>query len=1476
MSQLADYFSKSKAYLVGVENYTESRLYTPANDIKKLAAALTKHEFLREDIVTRIDVNKTEFEALIEEMRRDVSTNERVLFYFAGHGVAHEGEQPKGFLLPVDAAGTVDSFIDMDWLMEQFSHLTCRHFLLILDCCFAGTVRWAAERYRGIGEEIVRKLYRQKFDRYVNDVSWQVITSCSANEKAIDRILRLGYRDNVEEHNSPFAEILISILEKSPYDKVIFPDGIITTIGLYHCLETQLNRYLEKHGVEHVQSPSYFQLKQHKKGQFIFVRPGALASLPDLSGDNPYRGLSAYSSSDAHLFFGRDRVIDILVTKLKNSSNRVIVVTGASGIGKSSLINAGLKPRVMNDFSCFVSTHPGRIKDNPDIREEILSAITGAGKIILFIDQFEEITQVCDASEQLVWTQLIQHIINEFPSAKFLIGVRIDLEVQIEDLLNEVFKKYDRYIVPPFQRDEIEAAIVQPASQYAIQIKSIENNDIADNKFISRIVDEAFQSQSSLPLLSYALEEWYIQSVANTGERLLPEQIYLDLGGVTGTLGKIMARFDTKLDSQSKEVLKNILIRMVSITDSVVSKKKAYDSDLDFVSDSKRKRAKELLEKLLDSRLISTNANVLRQTQERIYYEPAHDYVVTSWSHLVQWIAESKEKVETYKRLAEDVRSWDFSSKRKTNTLWKKGQHLSVIIDDLNTIRKPDLFHKILTNVFFAGVPSPKSFEDTFLTKKESLFLARSFQQIRTQRLAVSIITMVLLLSFGAVAFINYKTNLTAQAALLNSSIDGNSPSEKLLILKEAYSLDPNQAGVMNNIVKLLNLSPCFISPFAQDILYLSGSTARGIYRDNATGALLTTADSMLVYWDANLTKTEFKTEGIIQHAGFVGNTSWFYYYIFRGPLKIFDANKNLVLSENDAGFNSILRSRSVHYVDYSTSSSQFLIVTTENASAAEYNSIIISCLDIHGQIIKHDTLSIDTISSFNVYHNNETDELYFYDTEFLVIYNNKLGVASQHRLRPEENSPDGPVDLTKGPIANDFPVFHYARDGKAFFYKPFKDSVFLFSLTQKGPKQIGLSSDILDGAFIDSTKMMILIKKNSIEVLDENLDLLRRKEMRQNLVSVKESERRTLFLIEDVDGKGYLFDDNLAIQLLLEKDYNFSGATIDELTGMLLLTSREKSFYTFNLKNRNHLFSSECQSQIVPINKGNCFASWNDDYDLFQTFETNGLINSITLDSSILNVSAIPGKDSVIVATLKGIYLLNSKCNVLTHQDLLPKSIQQHILFLKNTSKFILYYDSTIQIFSHDLKKMCSLNFQSEISDIVSTHGDRFIVLLRNGTVESYNTDFIKQWTLSDKRLAVNFFGDQLIYSSSSVFKINTAGEYIAFDTLGTHWTSGTLLKNTSLPGGNFLFSGELNMYLYAPPYTGMFQSKPTYNIGLHERSGKLIFTYSFDRVVSPTFFYEDKILFQENNTYEAFSLYTPNGAIKAFHNISIRVGRE
>ena len=59
---------------------------------------------------------------------------------------------------------------------------------------------------------------------------------------------------------------------------------------------------------------------------------------------NPYKGLRAFDEGDAAVFYGRDRLVDELVTHLDESDSRLLAVVGPSGSGKSSVVRAGLVP----------------------------------------------------------------------------------------------------------------------------------------------------------------------------------------------------------------------------------------------------------------------------------------------------------------------------------------------------------------------------------------------------------------------------------------------------------------------------------------------------------------------------------------------------------------------------------------------------------------------------------------------------------------------------------------------------------------------------------------------------------------------------------------------------------------------------------------------------------------------------------------------------------------------------------------------------------------------------------------------------------------------------------------------------------------------------------------------------------------------------------------------------------------------------
>ncbi|NEO50831.1 MAG: hypothetical protein F6K55_44835, partial [Moorea sp. SIO4A3] len=349
-------FSRNLAFITGINNYTNgiSPLNTAVNDAKQLAEILRKKHGYQvweclDEVATLSKFNKFLFHTLPEQ----VTENDRLFFYFAGHGVALNGDDgPAGYLIPQDAKyGDTNSYLPMTKLHDALIKLPCRHFLGILDCCFAGAFKWSNTRDLLTSPEVI---HQERYDRFITDPAWQIITSSASDQKALDNFNLDSVRGQVGNH-SPFAAALLNALEGAAD---IYPpatngkpavDGVITATELYLHLRNRVEIPTEKCRLR--QTPGIWCLNKHDKGEYIFLSPGHELNLPPAppldESQNPYRGLKSFDEEHSSLFFGRT----LLVEKLEHfvKANPLTVVLGASGSGKSSLVKAGLIPQLKQE-----------------------------------------------------------------------------------------------------------------------------------------------------------------------------------------------------------------------------------------------------------------------------------------------------------------------------------------------------------------------------------------------------------------------------------------------------------------------------------------------------------------------------------------------------------------------------------------------------------------------------------------------------------------------------------------------------------------------------------------------------------------------------------------------------------------------------------------------------------------------------------------------------------------------------------------------------------------------------------------------------------------------------------------------------------------------------------------------------------------------------------------------------------------------
>lgn len=248
--------------------------------------------------------------------------------------------------------------------------LQCRHMLAILDCCFAGSFRWASLTRKFTPEDVI--LYKQRYDHFIKDPAWQVITSAAQDQTASDLLGQRGQKDDGQ--HSPFAAALLEALEEKR--KNVFSNNIITATKLYSYLRDEVEPPSEE--LYKRQTPEIWHLRKHGKGEYIFLLPDfdpqKLENAPALDPENnPYRGLESYEEEHSHLFFGRDRQIKNLYEKV--AQNTLTVVVGVPGTGKSSLVKAGLIPNWRREQLKYLEEQL-KLEDSQEQEEQLVKEDT--------------------------------------------------------------------------------------------------------------------------------------------------------------------------------------------------------------------------------------------------------------------------------------------------------------------------------------------------------------------------------------------------------------------------------------------------------------------------------------------------------------------------------------------------------------------------------------------------------------------------------------------------------------------------------------------------------------------------------------------------------------------------------------------------------------------------------------------------------------------------------------------------------------------------------------------------------------------------------------------------------------------------------------------------------------------------------------------------------------------------------------------
>ncbi len=395
----------------------------------------------------------------------------------------------------------------------------------------------------------------------------------------------------------------------------------------------------------------------------------------------PYLGLAAFTERDAEFFFGRRRMVESLVDALR-SRPRFLLVMGPSGSGKSSVVQAGLIPRLRKGalpgsdrWGILVARPADRPFEQLDraglkgASQGLTEACrrwqksqSGQEKIILVLDQFEEFLVTCEPRlRQQFWTEL-----------KALLGS--DLEVTVVAVMRDDF--YSRFaqdapsqvlewtqrgfaqITSGLEAEDLREIIEQPARHVGLSLEEgLIEAIISDVLETSQEDGKRAGKSTILPLLEFALTQLW----ERREQGFLTHQAYNSIGKVTGSL---TAWADQVCRSLEKEGLGSVTRRI--FTDLV-----NLGDESQRLPDSRRRRRLDdlsndqaesdsihkVVQRLADARLVTTSADKGQVTVEII-----HDSLIREWERLKRWLKKDRSFLAWERELEKDAQEWKETS----------------------------------------------------------------------------------------------------------------------------------------------------------------------------------------------------------------------------------------------------------------------------------------------------------------------------------------------------------------------------------------------------------------------------------------------------------------------------------------------------------------------------------------------------------------------------------------------------------------------------------------------------------------------------------------------------------------------------------------------------------------------------------------------------------------------------------------------
>jgi formylglycine-generating enzyme required for sulfatase activity len=376
----------------------------------------------------------------------------------------------------------------------------------------------------------------------------------------------------------------------------------------------------------------------------------------------PYPGLPAFKEDQAPVFFGRDKTIEEVVERLAAHALRppaFLLLLGASGYGKSSLVRAGVVPRLKKDPEHeWLVLPPFTPGDKPF--QELEEAVAKAGgafhaadpvgsirhlqrqhrrTLVLVIDQFEELLTAGPKDDGQddqgeAFQQFLLQLLRSSKTRLLVVAtMRTDFLAPLQARWPALTGMASTITLEPIEPEDFGELITGPADRSSLTLEP---------GLTARLVKDS-GGRDALPLLAFTLEKLW---KARDGQ-VLKVKAYEDLDGVAGAVSTQAKRCwnpQTSSEEVRQALREAFLDHLVSVSgDGREAKRPAPLADLPIAS-------REIVQRLVDDRLLVQKDGIV---------EISHEALLRTWEPLKQWIAEGKEELLQclrVKRLSDDLK----------------------------------------------------------------------------------------------------------------------------------------------------------------------------------------------------------------------------------------------------------------------------------------------------------------------------------------------------------------------------------------------------------------------------------------------------------------------------------------------------------------------------------------------------------------------------------------------------------------------------------------------------------------------------------------------------------------------------------------------------------------------------------------------------------------------------------------------------